>query len=96
MRLSHSISIILIFFLFLNTASSKDSEKLSSKKNKEYRIERSISKEALACIDCHKSETPGIFNDWANSRHANSNITCIDCHLAENIDKDISTSHEKE
>ena len=96
MRLSYPILVIIIISLSLNTIYSETKEKLSNKKVKEYRIERSISKEALACIECHKSETPGIFNDWANSRHANANITCIDCHLADEADKDISTSHEEE
>lgn len=96
MRLILSILIILIFFLSLYPTFGRANDKLSSKKVKEYRIESSISKEALACIDCHKTETSGIFNDWANSRHANANITCIDCHLADEIDKDISISHEKE
>ncbi len=45
-------------------------------KVKEFRIERSMPKEAVACIECHKMEHPGIFGDWANSRHANANVTC--------------------
>ncbi len=49
-------------------------------KEKAFRIERSMPKEAVACIECHKMENPGIFSDWANSRHASANITCIDCH----------------
>ena len=55
-------------------------------KEKEFRIERSMPKEATACIQCHKIEHPGIFGDWANSRHANANVTCYDCHKAESID----------
>ena len=37
---------------------------------KEYRIERSMPREALACLECHKRESPGLFADWAMSRHA--------------------------
>jgi cytochrome c553 len=62
-------------------------------KVKEFRIERSMPKEAVACIECHKKETPGIFTDWANSRHANANITCLDCHRADETDPDISKDH---
>ena len=65
-------------------------------KEKEFRIERSMSKEAVACIQCHKRENPGIFADWANSRHANANITCLDCHKAEEFDPDVSTEHYKQ
>ncbi|MCD4717722.1 MAG: hydroxylamine oxidoreductase, partial [Desulfobacterales bacterium] len=46
-------------------------------KEKEFRIERSMPKEAVACIECHKRENPGIFADWAHSRHASANITCL-------------------
>ena len=41
-------------------------------KVKEYRIERSVPPEAQACIACHQVSTPGVFADWAKSRHANA------------------------
>lgn len=63
-------------------------------KEKEFRIERSMSPEAAACIECHKKEHPGIFADWANSRHASANITCYDCHKAEAFDPDVSKDHD--
>ena len=44
-------------------------------KEKEFRIERSMPKEAVACIECHKREHPGLFADWTHSRHASANIT---------------------
>lgn len=65
-------------------------------KAKEFRIERSMSKQALACIECHKLESPGIFADWAHSRHASANITCLDCHQAEEFDPDVSQAHYKQ
>ncbi|MBW1900034.1 MAG: hydroxylamine oxidoreductase [Deltaproteobacteria bacterium] len=65
-------------------------------KQKEFRIERSMPKEAVACIECHKKENPGLFYDWANSRHANANITCLDCHMAEEFDPDVSKEHYKQ
>ena len=65
-------------------------------KTKTFRIERSMSKEAMACIQCHKEEHPGLFADWANSRHASANITCIDCHQAESFDQDVSAAHYKQ
>jgi len=60
---------------------------------KEYRIERSMSPQAVACIECHKQTHPGLFADWAKSRHANANITCLDCHQADPSDKDVSKTH---
>jgi hypothetical protein len=65
-------------------------------KDKEFRIERGMSKEAVACIQCHKAESPGIFADWAMSRHAAANITCIDCHRADPNDPDVIKSHFKQ
>lgn len=64
-------------------------------KPKEYRIERGMPKQAEACIQCHRQETPGLFADWAMSRHASANITCLDCHQAQESDKDISQAHAK-
>lgn len=65
-------------------------------KAKEFRIERSMPKQAIACIECHKRESPGIFADWAHSRHASANITCLDCHQAEAFDPDVSQEHFKQ
>ena len=65
-------------------------------KEKTFRIERSMPKEAIACIDCHRREHPGLFADWANSRHASANITCLDCHQAESFDPDVSQEHYKQ
>lgn len=69
---------------------------VNTPKSKEFRIERSIPKEGIACIECHRRETPGIFADWANSRHASANITCIDCHQADEVDPDVSVEHYKQ
>lgn len=60
---------------------------------KEFRVERKITKKAQECIDCHARGTPGIVADWAQSRHAHSNITCLDCHGAGVSDVDISQKH---
>ena len=63
---------------------------------REFRIERSMPPEAEACIGCHRREHPGLFADWANSRHAHANITCLDCHEADPSDPDVSTQHFKQ
>ncbi len=65
-------------------------------KEKEFRLERGMSKQAQACIECHKTESPGIFTDWAMSRHASANITCLDCHQAKDTDPDVSKKHFKQ
>ncbi len=71
---------------FADTAPNQPTEKA-------FRIERSMSPQAQACIQCHKQESPGLFADWAMSRHASANITCYDCHRAEESDPDVSTAH---
>ena len=68
-------------------------EKVRYIQRKQFQLERSISDEAKACITCHKKENPGQFNDWAESAHAQPNVTCIDCHAAEEGDKDVSKDH---
>ncbi len=65
-------------------------------KDKEFRIVRSMPPQAVACLECHKAEHPGIFDDWAQSRHASANITCYDCHKAEEFDPDVSQEHYKQ
>ncbi|WP_027184338.1 multiheme c-type cytochrome [Desulfovibrio inopinatus] len=62
---------------------------------KDFRISRAMTDQAVACIECHKQTTPGIFGDWAKSRHASANISCIDCHMAKPEDNDIATDHAK-
>jgi hydroxylamine dehydrogenase len=37
-----------------------------------------------------QGDDPGVFADWAKSRHANANITCLDCHLVQPGDQDIA------
>jgi hydroxylamine dehydrogenase len=82
--------------LVLGWAASGAEAADNTPKEKAFRIERSMPKEAVACIQCHKQEHPGLFSDWANSRHASANITCYDCHKAESTDPDVSQSHFKQ
>jgi hydroxylamine dehydrogenase len=49
---------------------------------------KEITPESAACIECHKMETPSIYNQWGASKHFRSNIGCFECHAAEKGDKD--------
>jgi hypothetical protein len=40
------------------------------------------------CIECHRQETPGIFEEWVLSSHARLGVGCNDCHGAYTSDKD--------
>ncbi len=64
-------------------------------KERDFRLARAMPPEAVACIECHKEENPGLFADWSASGHAQSGITCLDCHLADPTDRDVSMSHEE-
>ncbi len=85
---------VLGIMLWLTSADVGSQTAPNQPKEKEFRIERSMPPEAAACIECHKKEHPGIFADWANSRHASANITCYDCHKAEAFDPDVSKDHD--
>lgn len=65
-------------------------------KVREFRLERAMPPQAEACIACHKEEHPGMYADWAQSRHASAGITCLDCHQADPKDKDVSAEHYKQ
>ena len=83
------------FFIGLRVPLTVPAQQTNFPKVKEYRIERSVPPVAVACIECHRATTPGLFADWAKSRHANANITCLDCHLVQPGDTDIAKGHEK-
>ncbi|NOZ23443.1 MAG: hydroxylamine oxidoreductase [Planctomycetes bacterium] len=68
-------------------------EAVNYPKRRQYQLDRAISKDAKECLDCHRKEHPGLFEDWAASQHAKTNITCIDCHGADKADRDISQGH---
>ncbi len=88
--------LVLVAAAAAQDAAPRDAAPGNMPKVKEFRIERAMSKEAVTCIECHKKEHPGIFADWAGSRHASANITCLDCHQAEEFDPDVSKDHYKE
>lgn len=40
------------------------------------------------CVTCHKEKNPGMYQQWRNSGHGQSNVTCYDCHGADKNDVD--------
>ncbi len=40
------------------------------------------------CMTCHKEKSPGLYQQWFMSEHAENGITCIDCHEADKGDVD--------
>ncbi|MFZ2016967.1 MAG: multiheme c-type cytochrome, partial [Nocardioides sp.] len=90
------IWILMAGLLLAGAVSAWAQQPVNTPKAKEFRIERSMSKQAVACIECHKQVSPGIFVDWSMSRHASANITCLDCHQADPADPGVSTTHYKQ
>ncbi len=56
-------------------------------------VDRGMTEVGRECVDCHKTENPGIINDWKDSRHAHAGVTCIDCHEVKS-DSPMATQHE--
>jgi formate-dependent nitrite reductase cytochrome c552 subunit len=52
-----------------------------------------LSAESQKCIECHKKETPVIYEQWGSSKHFRGNVGCYECHKAEPGDKD-AQKHE--
>ncbi|MFO7883319.1 MAG: multiheme c-type cytochrome [Desulfobacteraceae bacterium] len=90
------LSIVILVSLITAVSGVCQDVQMNLPKVKAFKIERSMPPQAMACLECHKKEQPGIFSDWAASRHAAANITCYDCHAAEEHDPDVSRSHYKE
>ena len=47
-----------------------------------------ISEESAKCIDCHKKQSPAIYEQWGTSKHFRANVGCYECHKAEEKDPD--------
>jgi hydroxylamine dehydrogenase len=41
-----------------------------------------LSRETRACLDCHRSENPSIYQQWGSSKHYRANVGCYECHAA--------------
>ncbi len=94
MKIRTTLSLLLALVLLAATAAAAWAQNYP--KPREFRLERSMPEQAVACIECHRTEHPGMFADWAASRHANAGITCLDCHQADPKDPDVSQEHYKQ
>jgi hypothetical protein len=47
-----------------------------------------LSEESLNCIECHKTESPALYQQWGASQHYRANVGCYECHRAEESDAD--------
>ncbi len=56
-------------------------------------VTRGMDEVSQQCIACHKDESPGIVQDWRESRHGHVSVSCLDCHAVEKNDP-TATQHE--
>ncbi len=47
-----------------------------------------VSSQSAKCIECHKVQSPVIYEQWGDSKHYRGNIGCFECHKAEKEDVD--------
>ncbi len=47
-----------------------------------------LSKESRACIECHKLDNTGVYQQWGASKHHRANVACFECHMASEGDPD--------
>ncbi len=77
--LSRKLLLIAILALFTSYSYAADAvtatEYIKTKK-----VNNHLIKKGKKCIECHATKSPGMVEDWKNSRHAHSGVSCIDCH----------------
>jgi hydroxylamine dehydrogenase len=91
-----SLLVLVLVCSTMTHAASKDQRKKHNVGDlsfvKSIVIDRGLTEAGKNCITCHQKESPGIINDWKNSRHAHAGVSCIDCHeVAE--DSPMATQH---
>lgn len=47
------------------------------------------------CVNCHMTESPGLYHEWNDSAHGQNGVNCLDCHRAEKGDVD-AYMHKKQ
>ena len=49
---------------------------------------RELSRQSKECVDCHRKESPGLYQQWGSSKHYRGNVGCYECHMANEDDPD--------
>lgn len=70
-----TITLFIIFFPFSSVISQTS-------------ILAEMSEQTKECVECHASQTAGIYQQWGTSKHYRANIGCFECHQAEKGDPD--------
>ena len=49
---------------------------------------KELSEESRECLECHKKDNPGLYEQWGESLHFRGNVGCYECHRAAEEDAD--------
>jgi len=52
-----------------------------------------LSAQTRACVDCHKTESRALYQQWGESKHYQANVGCFECHTANEGDVDAFMHH---
>lgn len=52
-----------------------------------------LSKETKACLECHRQDSGGVYQQWGRSKHHRANVGCYECHMAKEGEAD-AFNHE--
>jgi len=47
-----------------------------------------MSQETKGCVECHKADNAGIYQQWGKSKHYRANVGCYECHAAKEDEPD--------
>lgn len=47
-----------------------------------------LSPQSIACVNCHKTQSAAIYEQWGSSKHFRANVGCFECHSATVNDPD--------
>lgn len=50
---------------------------------KKLELQRGLTKEAAACVECHSKKTPGIVESWKLGKMGHASVSCYDCHVVD-------------
>jgi hypothetical protein len=51
-------------------------------------LPEALSDRTKECLDCHRPENPGLYQQWGASKHFGANVGCYECHAADKADSD--------
>ncbi|MFT6833088.1 MAG: hypothetical protein ACJAZN_003269, partial [Planctomycetota bacterium] len=54
-----------------------------------------ISEISRECVDCHKKESVGLYQQWGSSKHYRGNVGCYECHMADRTDADAFLHYDR-